>query len=74
MYNSAVALRNTDSKENIIRFLSQVHTDFTDALVDINQVLRDTRVIIDFFITADVTVLQHYVKTYRAGVIFSFCQ
>ena len=53
------------------------NADFTDALVDINQVLRYTRVIIDFFIsriTADVTVLQHYVKTYRAGVILSFCQ
>ena len=53
------------------------NTDFTDALVNINQVLRYARVIIDFLIsliTADVTVLQHYVKTYRAGVIVSFCQ
>ena len=53
------------------------NTDFTNALVDINQILRYTRIIIDLFIsriTADVTVLQHYVKTYHAGVIFSFCQ
>ena len=47
------------------------------SMIKLNQVLRYTRVIIDFFIsriTADVTVLQHYVKTYRAGVIFSFYQ
>ena len=49
------------------------NTDFTDAHVDINQVLRYTRVIIDFLIsriTADVIVLQHYVKTPRWGHFF----
>ena len=43
------------------------NTDFTDALVDINQALRYTRVIINFFIsrkTADGNFLQHYVKTW----------